>query len=264
MTETFRCDDKETLVAYLYGEIDPDLRREVERHLRTCTACALETEGLQAVRHDLEAWQPPPSDLGFALVQPALQQPANVVRPSAWASLGSMPAWAQVAAAILVMAVAAGVANVHVRYGNDGLVVTTGWMSPATVATEAQPFAVTPAADWRPALAALEQTLRLELARANQPVASANLAARDVDAKMDAQAVMRRVQALLDASERRQREEMALRLTQTYRDWDMQRRGDMLRVEQRLGTLQGRTFKTEAGQTEVMNYLRRVSAQQIP
>ena len=44
MTETIRCDDKDTLVAYLYGEIDADERREVERHLRTCAACAEETD----------------------------------------------------------------------------------------------------------------------------------------------------------------------------------------------------------------------------
>ena len=43
MNEVFRCEDKETLVAYLYGEVDADVRREVERHLRTCTACARES-----------------------------------------------------------------------------------------------------------------------------------------------------------------------------------------------------------------------------
>jgi Putative zinc-finger len=262
MTDTFRCDDKETLVAYLYGEIDTDLRREVERHLRTCSACALETEGLQAVRHDLQSWQPPESELGFAIVPHALQKPASVVRPSRWAVLGSMPAWAQVAAAVLVIAVGAGIANVRVRYGNDGLVVTTGWMSPVTPATTPVPAAVTPAEDWRPALAALEQNLRSELAQLNAVAAPTAAVSRDNHA--DTQVILRRVQALLEQSEQRQREEMALRLTQTYRDWDMQRRGDILRIEQRLGTLQGRTFKTEAGQTEVMNYLRRVSAQQIP
>ena len=40
MTEVFRCEDKDTLVAYLYGEVDGDARREVERHLRTCAVCA--------------------------------------------------------------------------------------------------------------------------------------------------------------------------------------------------------------------------------
>ena len=53
MSEIFGCDDKDTLVAYLYSELDADGRREVERHLRTCAACAHEVEGLRAVRQDL-------------------------------------------------------------------------------------------------------------------------------------------------------------------------------------------------------------------
>src|SRR5688572_15124373 len=114
MTDTFRCDDKETLVAYLYGEVDADLRREVERHLRSCPSCAVDSDGLQAVRHDLQSWQPPESELGFAIVPPALQKFANVVRPSRGAALGNMPAWAQVAAAALVIAIGAGIANVKV------------------------------------------------------------------------------------------------------------------------------------------------------
>jgi len=54
MSVTFRCDDKETLVAYLYGEIEIDAKREVDRHLRTCIACADEVAALQSVRRDLD------------------------------------------------------------------------------------------------------------------------------------------------------------------------------------------------------------------
>ena len=64
MSETFYCDDKETLVAYLYGEIDPVLTREVERHLESCAACTEDVTSLQAVRQDLESWVPPMPDLG--------------------------------------------------------------------------------------------------------------------------------------------------------------------------------------------------------
>jgi hypothetical protein len=88
--------------------------------------------------------------------------------------------------------------------------------------------------------------------------------AREADATPETAALLRQVQSLVTASESRQRDEMARRLAQTYRDWDMQRRGDIVRIEQRIGTLQGRTFKAEAGQQEVMNLLRRVSAQPIP
>ncbi len=259
MSETFRCDDKDTLVAYLYGEIDAELRREVERHLRTCAACTRETEGLQAVRQDLQSWVPPEPDLGFTIVQNSGPTPATVLRPSRWAALGALPGWAQVAAALLVMATAAAIANPQVRYGNDGVVVSTGWMSQdisAALKPELTPSRPEAASDesWRPALDALEQNLRTELAqmrRASEP-------SREVT--MDS--LMRRMQALVDASERRQREEMAIRLAQTTRDWNLQRQGDLIRIDQNLGSLRGTAFETRANQREVMNILRRVSAAQ--
>jgi hypothetical protein len=261
MSETFRCDDKEMLVAYLYGEIDTAGRREVERHLRTCPACARETEGLQGMRHDLASWVPPEPDLGFVI----MQKPAAVLRPNRWGRLSSMPAWAQAAAAVLVLGVGASIANLQIRYGSDGLTVQTGWMAPAVATTSpatAGGGRVTTDESWRPALAALEERLRRDLVPSRASQADA-LAARASDAT-DAAALMRRVEALVYASEQRQRDEMGLRLTQVQRDWAIQRRGDMERVEQRLGSLQGRTIMNAAGQQEMMNLLRRVSAQPIP
>jgi hypothetical protein len=257
MSETFRCDDKERLVAYLYGEIGLDDRREVERHLRTCVACARESDALQRVRVDLQEWQPPVPDLGFEIPP----HPATVLRPSRWAALGAMPRWAQAAAAVLIVAASASIANLQIQYGSDGLTVRTGWLAPAAAPVAAQNPAAVEA--WRPALAALEQSLRQELQdarRTSGPVA----AATRVESAPESAAVLRQVQALVNASESRQRDEMARRLAQTYRDWDIQRRGDIVRIEQRIGNLQGRTFKAEAGQQEVMNLLRRVSAQPIP
>jgi anti-sigma factor RsiW len=256
MSEIFRCDDKETFVAYLYGEIDAECRREVERHLRTCAACAREADALQRVRQDLASWEPAIPDLGFE-IQP---RAAAIVRPSRWAALNALPRWAQVAAALLLVAASAAIANVQVEYGTQGLSVRTGWMAAPATMTVAP--ASPAAADWRPALAALEQSLRREMQEARQTTGSAVRVRAEAPA--DTAAVLRQMQALVNASESRQRDEMARRLAQTYRDWDIQRRGDIVRIEQRIGTLQGRTFKAEAGQQEVMNLLRRVSAQPIP
>ena len=89
------------------------------------------------------------------------------------------------------------------------------------------------------------------------------MAARSSDTA-DTAAVLRRVQAMVDASEQRQREQTGLMLTQLSRDVDMQRRADLMRINQGFGTLQGRTFKNEAGQAEMMNLLRRVSVQPVP
>jgi Putative zinc-finger len=266
MSETFHCEDKDTLVAYLYGEIDADLRREVERHARACAACAREIEDLQAVRHDLASWLPPEADLGFTITQ----KPATVLTPVRWASLRSMPAWAQVAAAMFVMAVGAAIANLQVRYGSDGVVLSTGWMQQASTTSslaDAMPRATAGPAStdrsWQPALVALEQSLRAELAQMKQAAGPSAVPAHAREASDSA--ILRRVQGMLDASEERQRQEMALRLAQVDRDWNLRRQGDLLRINQNLGSLQGRTFATQANQQEVMNILRRVSAgQPIP
>lgn len=261
MSETFRCDDKEMLVAYLYGEIDADGCREVERHLRSCATCAQELDGLQAVRRDLEGWQPPQADLGFTIVQ----KPASMLRPSRWSSIGNMPAWAQAAAAVLVLAVGAAVANIQVRYGTDGVTVTTGWRrAPTTPATPLQAAPV-PTEDWRPALAALGSELRGEIARMQRTGARQPVAVRTaVPTALSDAAILKRVQALLDESEQRQRQEFALRLSQVRREVDMNRQADLMRIDRSFGNLQGQTFKVEEGQREVMNYFRRVATRPIP
>ena len=41
----FTCDDKQTLIAYLYGEIEPAARRRSTITWRTCARCAAEVDG---------------------------------------------------------------------------------------------------------------------------------------------------------------------------------------------------------------------------
>jgi Putative zinc-finger len=263
MSETFRCDDKDTLVAYLYGEIDADVRREVERHLRTCAACAEDVRGLQAVRRDLETWMPPVPELGFTIVQ----KPAPVLRPSRWAMAGTMPAWARVAAAALVIGVGAAIANLQVRYGHDGLTVSTGWMKAgvgAPVPVQSPVEAGSNTAEWKPALVALEQQLRAELSemkRTGAPESAIRVAA---PASVDNAAILRRVQAMLEESEERQRQEVASRMLVMNRDFEARRRIDLYNISQSFGTLTNRTFKTAADQQDLANVVRRVASQPIP
>jgi hypothetical protein len=266
MSEVFRCEDKETLVAYLYGEVDADVRREVERHLRTCAACTREADGLQQVREDLQLWMPPEPELGFSVVQN--RAPAPVLTSSRWSALHGLPAWAQVAAAALFVAAAAAIANVQVRSTSDGVVVTTGWMQqgdPAAVATAATPAAAaSKSEEWRRELVALEQTLRGEIAR--QQAAIKNATAPAAQSPDDAGAVvLRQVQSMIEASEERQRQEMALRFAQAERTWNVRWSSDRATLNRQLGSLQGRTLAMQAGQQELMNsYIRlqRVSAPQ--
>lgn len=129
------CDCREELTAYLYDECDAAERLRFERHLETCASCRFELEELQQVRGALGQWAPPERDYGFTLVPRA----AAVTAP--WWSAWRVPLAA--AASILVLAGAAGLAHVEVRYGPDGVVVRTGWASaqPAAAAVTATPAA---------------------------------------------------------------------------------------------------------------------------
>jgi hypothetical protein len=262
MSRAFQCDDKDTLIAYLYGEVDEEMRQQVRAHLRTCAACADEVEGLQAVRRDLLEWQPPEMALNFSIVQ----KPATVLRPARW-SVSALPAWAQVAAAALVFAVGAAIANVQVRYASDGVTVTTGWMSQPTAVvgpagqtavagTNSADLKVSPTTeDWRPAFARLEQDLRAEL----QALRRADSGVREATAPatVDANSFMRRVNARIGETERRQREELAERMTQFARDVQL----DLFRMNQGFRHLQDRTVSIEGNQRQMLDVVRRVSTQ---
>ena len=262
MNTTYRCDDKETLVAYLYNEIEPGLRQLVDEHLRTCEACAEEAGALAGVREGLGAWAPPEKAFGFAIVPTgeaadAAPARAEVVPPrGGW---GAVPAWAQLAAAVLVLAVGVSVANLQVRSGPDGVVVTTGWMTPAAArgvtSTSAAP------ADWKPALAALETSLRQEL-RARGEAAPSRASTPAPAAVVDEATIRRVARALIDESEAQQRRELALRLTQFGRDLEVQRQADFVRIERGIGRVEGMAGAEIARQRQMVNYLMRVSQPQ--
>src|SRR5687767_10420053 len=146
MTNPFTCDDKATLVAYMYGEVDAAVRAQVDRHLASCAACAAEVTALGDVRAELGSWIPPDVELGFTIVRKS-EQPANVLRPARW--WRTVPVWAQAAAAVLVVAAGLGIANVQVRSGPEGFSVSTGWMNAPVAAPASAPAAND---EWKTAL----------------------------------------------------------------------------------------------------------------
>src|SRR5438477_632143 len=81
---------------------------------------------VRAVRSRLGRWSPP--EPARALTS-ATAPPVG--RRGVWAALGAIPAWAQVAAALLFVGVAARVANLDVTYDRNGLSVRTGWFASA-------------------------------------------------------------------------------------------------------------------------------------
>jgi hypothetical protein len=99
---------------------------------------------------------------------------------------------------------------------------------------------------WRPALAALEESLRRDLAA--ERAAAAPASAPDPD-------TVGRLRTLIQESERRQQQELALRLAQFSRDLDLQRRADLVRIDQGIGRLEGRTGAEVARQREMLNYI---------
>lgn len=243
MSIRFTCDDAETLVAYLYDELDAGQGAAVARHLENCAACAADYAALGGVRRVLGEWTPPAPPLRFTV---APQTPATVRGPAASRWQG-VPAWAQLVAATLALAVGAAVANVQVRHDADGWTVSTGWIAPATpAATPAEAVAE----DWRPALAALEQSLRQELATGAEAPRAATVAATAADPQ-----AVSRMRSLIQESERRQQQELALRLAQFSRDLDLQRRADLVRIDQGIGQLEGRTGAEVARQREMLNYI---------
>jgi len=258
MSLKFSCDDKATLVAYLYNEVDAADRQRVEDHLRECLACEIEVGALSGVRSGLTQWAPPDAELGFAIIQKSVRKPAQNREPVQEPALTSaswwktVPVWAQAVAAVLVLAVSAAIANVQIKSGPDGLVVSTGWMTPASATTAVAPVTAPAAGDqqWRTALIALEQQFREEI-RTTRETGVVRAASRSgVD-----DATLTRVQALLAASETKQQRELALRMTQLAGDINVQRRADLLRVEQAIG----HTGVEMARQGERLNYVIRAA-----
>ena len=195
-------DRDEILVAYVYGDIEPAGRAAFDAHLTKCVHCRTELTELRGVRAQLEQWAPP--EPLRALTRHSAPQAGPRVR--VWTTLAEMPAWAQVAAALVFLGVAAGLANLDVRYDREGLTVRTGWSGsaaaqdvarraargvPPSAAQNVPPGAaqnVAPdvahgvaqdvaqdfspghnAAPWRADLAALERQLRTEFRASGAP-----------------------------------------------------------------------------------------------
>jgi hypothetical protein len=114
-------------------------------------------------------------------------------------------------------------------------------------------------APWRQELASLERDLRTEF-RATRTTATPAPAASQNSGVNEA-TLLRRVQALIEQSEERQRREIAERLGNIVNDVEMQRRADLRGVQQRFGQLEGQTGIVVRQNQQMVDYLRRVSQQ---
>jgi hypothetical protein len=280
---SFSCSDKDTLIAYVYNECDATTRGVVDAHMAACPACADEVRGFGMVRETLSKWRTPDRGGGFRLVreeEAGAPSPAKVLRPARWWP-APLPALAKVAAAILLFAGGAAIANLEVRYDKDGFVVRTGWprtMPAASQVAAVQPVVtghpaapaptLTPAlspnrvqgdSPWRGELASLERQLRDDFRQQLAAAGSANAGASPMKVSADADAdesrLMTRVRALVDDSYRRQQIEMAYRISQVEGDFQAQRKADLVRVQQSFGQLEGPQPSLQQ-QRQMMNYIR--------
>jgi hypothetical protein len=247
------CESKDLLVAFLYGELDAADRRTFQTHLNSCAECREELAGLRTTRGQIASWTPPEPDFGFRIVRGA-------AAPSPGARFRIAAAWGLAAAAVLVMGVAAAIANIEVRYGGDGFVVRTGWNRSGEVASapvqRVSASDLTPI-DWRLQSAALDRRLReLESAAARMPPTVQAAGPRMSEAEL-----LRRVRDMVGQSETRQQRELVLRVRQVLQDVEARRRTDLATIQQGFGQLQGATAMEAAQHRDVMNYLRLVSQQ---
>ena len=250
----------ERILAYIYEQGEPSARRAFESHVGICVACQTELAELDAVRAHLGRWSPPePRVLSFVTSPVDARQTAGPSQESRglWAQVAAIPAWAQAVAALLLLGVAAGAANLHVTYDRAGLSVSTGWMpasAPADAGAEARQVqaAETEAsarpgeAPWRSDLVTLEQQLRTELRATTARSASARAEAdaatsARVANTSNADDVVRRVRTLIEESERKQQRELALRVAEMARDSQAQRQADFAQINRSLGFIQANT-----------------------
>lgn len=250
---TMMCDSKERLVGYLYGELSEEEHRAFDAHVAVCHECREEVTALQGTRGQIRLWTPPDRDVHLQVVRGA----SGVAAPATprW-----MPAWGLAAAAVLVLAASAAIANLEIRYGSEGLVVRTGWTrgagAPAPAEAVSTAAAETPAADVKAVLAAFEQRLsELETAA---PAPAATTQASAPSPISDAE-LIRRVRSIVAESETRQQRELAYRIQQVMIDFDVRRQTDLASIRQGLGQIQG---TTEAEVARMRDYLYRVAQTQ--
>ncbi|BCS35211.1 hypothetical protein TBR22_A44380 [Luteitalea sp. TBR-22] len=259
MSDVTHCPDPETLLVLLYDdEGTPSERVTLQAHVDRCSRCAAVLAGLDTTRGALGAWHAPRLPLGFSIVR--------TPPPSRWRSVVWTGGLA--AAAVLLLAAAASLARIDITYNDQGLRIRTGVVAGegqvASMASPAVPqpsrpttTAVAPPSTsaawvtqassgeppWRADLDLLATQIRADVSRLLQEAqASAPTTALRASAVAPAAGpvrpdvaqaeLLKKVQDLLDQSEVRQQQNLALRVTELGRQFELQRQNDIVQVEQ--------------------------------
>ena len=227
------CDSKELLVGFLYEELDPSAKRTFEKHLGTCAECRAELAELGTTRGQIALWTPPESDLGFRIVRGA-------AAPTPAPRFRIAPAWGLAAAAVLVMAAGAAIANIDVRYGQDGLVVRTGWNHGVDAPASAEPGDGSGVAnvDWKAQAQQLDRRLRDLEATISARSAASPVQRAAASGSMSDVEVLQRVREMMGQSETRQQRAVARQIAEITRNFEAQRKLDLAAIDQGMTRLQ--------------------------
>jgi hypothetical protein len=265
MSTLRHCPGGDALVSLLYDDFEPGAdpsRDDLEAHVLACATCAAEFDALGGVRTQLAAWRAPEVPLGFTVVRTGTSEPLTWrQRFNDW-SARSARALPAAAAAVIVLGGAAALARLDVRYDDRGLTVRTGWGHAAPDPASGADAAV------RQELAALRSELaRIGAARGPAVTAtSAPIPGDDVPAALpvsangatgqmtlaQGNALLRSFRQALDDSELRQQQNLQLRISEVTRDFDLQRRQDLVQVEQGFA-------KWNTERQQMLDVIRRVS-----
>ena len=246
--------DKELLVSYLYDELQGPERQAFEGHLDACPECSGELQSLRSTRTHLSSWTPVEPDLSFQIVRRGEARPSRL----RWAS--SRGAWGLAAAAVLVLGVAAGIANVEVRSGSDGLVIRTGWSRDAAGPEAA---GVRTADTSRDEMTAMERRLAdLEAALAARPAGVVTASARSESSRAAEEQLLQHMRQMVAESETRTEREFAQRLITGMREVQASHTNDLISLQQTLNQNQGAINDEVFRQREEMkNFYRLVGTQ---
>ena len=127
------CEEVRPLLAELvYGEVDPEVADTVREHLGSCLACRRYQKAFEAVRGDLQNWQPAAeAPRGITFIAPAPAVPPNI-----WSSraLRGLAVAASFVFGVFLMAAAT---NLQIHSNADGWTLSTSlWNAPASASPQ--------------------------------------------------------------------------------------------------------------------------------
>jgi hypothetical protein len=217
------CSDlRDDMMDVLYGEAAPAKAERLEAHIRTCGACRDEIAAFRDVRRKLGAWQ-----------LPALARPT---RNRHFLPLGVLAAAACV---LLALGGGLGLSGSELRYFGGHLTFRLGRSD----------------AEVQRLLAAQESRL---LAQQKDELAALKGSVPADDGSGDA-AVLKRVEAMIRASDERHAQLLEARLDALTRRAETERRYDLARMSAGLSYLDGKTGQDVARTAQLVGYVLQAS-----